>query len=364
LALQQNTTGNSNSSFGYRALASNTTGNNNSAFGHQALNNNTTGANNSSFGAYSLQYNTTGKGNSAFGFQALKYATTATGNSAFGRSTLAQCSGGARNSAFGYYSSGAITGNPAFGGAGMDNCSFGYRALRFNNSGNNNTAIGKDSLYNNKVSNQTAIGYTALIACTTGNGGNTAVGSGAGTAITFGYRNTMIGNNAGSLGAAPLTTGQNNTCLGNGAITSTATVSNEITLGDSNITSLRCNRTTITSLSDFRDKTDINNVQVGLSFVEKLRPVTFKWDKREWYSDGNRDGSKKDNTLQVGFIAQELKALQEETGTEYLKLVYESNPDKLEATPGNLMTPLIKAIQELSVKVKTLEAKVQALENK
>jgi hypothetical protein len=171
----------------------------------------------------------------------------------------------------------------------------------------------------------------------------------------------MIGNNAGSLGAAPLTTGQNNTCLGNGAITSTATVSNEITLGDSNITSLRCNRTTITSLSDFRDKTDINNVQVGLSFIEKLRPVTFKWDRREWYSDGNKDGSKKDDKIQIGFIAQELKELQEAESATYLNLVLEDNPEKLEATPGNLLIPLIKAVQELSVKVKTLEDEVKLL---
>jgi len=336
---------------GYQAGNVNT-GVANTAVGYQALFSNTTGVNNSAFGYQSLYSNISGKGNSAFGFRALKYATTATGNSAFGRSALSQCSGGARNSAFGYYSSGLITGNPAFGGSGMDNCSFGYRSLYFNNSGNNNTAVGKDALYYNKVSNQTAIGYAALSGCTTGNGGNTAVGSSAGSAITFGYRNTMIGNNAGSLGAAPLTTGQNNTCLGNGAITSAATVSNEITLGDSNITSLRCNRTTITSLSDFRDKTDINNVQVGLSFVEKLRPVTFKWDKREWYTDGNRDGSKKDTITQIGFIAQELKALQESENATYLNLVYESNPDKLEATPGNLMVPLIKAVQELSDMVK------------
>jgi hypothetical protein len=174
----------------------------------------------------------------------------------------------------------------------------------------------------------------------------------------------MIGNNAGATGAAPLTTGQNNTCLGNGAITSTATVSNEITLGNSSITTLRCQVTTITALSDFRDKTDIIPVDVGLSFIEKLRPVTFKWDKREWYPNGNRDGSKKEDITQIGFIAQELKALQESENATYLNLVYESNPDKLEATPGNLMVPLIKAVQELSAKVKTLEAKVQILESK
>jgi len=92
-----------------------------------------------------------------------------------------------------------------------------------------------------------------------------------------------------------------------------------------------------------------------------LRPVTFKWDKREWYADGNRDGSKKDSTIQAGFIAQELKQLQEQEGVKYLKLVYESNPEKLEATPGNLLIPLIKAVQELSVKVKTLEEEIMLL---
>lgn len=134
-------------------------------------------------------------------------------------------------------------------------------------------------------------------------------------------------------------------------------------MGNSSVVTLCCQVTTITALSDFRDKTDITDVQVGLSFVEKLRPVTFKWDMREWYTDGSRDGSKKDDKLQVGFIAQELKNLQESENANYLRLVYESNPDKLEATPGNLLVPLIKAVQELSLKVKTLEAKVQVLEN-
>jgi len=180
------------------------------------------------------------------------------------------------------------------------------------------------------------------------------------SANTTGINNTAVGCNAGSA----VTTGTNLTIIGFGAAASAVGATNEITLGNASVATLRCQVTTITALSDFRDKTDINDIQVGLSFVEKLRPVTFKWDRREWYSDGNKDGSKKDDTLQVGFIAQELKALQEETGTEYLKLVYESNPDKLEATPGNLMTPLIKAVQELSIKVKTLEDKVQALENK
>jgi hypothetical protein len=190
-------------------------------------------------------------------------------------------------------------------------------------------------------SNSTAVGTRALYSASGAN--NTAFGYSAGSAITTGTNLTVIGYNAAA---------------------SSATATNEVTLGNSSVATLRCQVTTITALSDFRDKTDINDIQVGLSFVEKLRPVTFKWDKREWYTDGNRDGSKKDDTTQTGFIAQELKALQEETGTEYLKLVYESNPDKLEATPGNLIVPLIKAVQELNEKIKILENKVRILENR
>jgi hypothetical protein len=201
-----------------------------------------------------------------------------------------------------------------------------------------------------------AFGYRSLFA-TSGSIGNSAFGFRALQSNTTGINNTAIGYNAGSA----VTTGTNLTIIGFNAAASSATATNEITLGNANVATLRCQVTTITALSDFRDKTDINNVDVGLSFVEKLRPVTFKWDKREWYTDGNRDGSKKDTITQVGFIAQELKQLQEQEGVEYLKLVYESNPEKLEATPGNLLIPLIKAIQELSVKVKALEEEVKLL---
>ena len=40
----------------------------------------------------------------------------------------------------------------------------------------------------------------------------------------------------------------------------------------------------------------------------------------------------------------------------WLDLVYESNPEKLEAKQGKLIPVLVKAIQELSVKVTALEA--------
>jgi hypothetical protein len=295
LAMESNVgTANSNSgvlntAVGTMALSSNTSGNANSAFGYLALNSNTTGNENTAVGHRSMVYNTTGKNNCSFGSYALYYNQIANNNSAFGNFAL-------------------------YNNTAKNNSAFGYKALRFNTTGVNNCAFGSGSLYNN----------------------------------TSGTKNTTVGGNAGST----ITTGTNLSVFGYNAQASTATATNEVTLGNSSVATLRCQVTTITALSDFRDKTDINNVEVGLSFVEKLRPVTFKWDKREWYTDGNRDGSKKDTITQIGFIAQELKALQESENATYLNLVYESNPDKLEATPGNLMIPLIKAVQELNAIVK------------
>jgi len=177
---------------------------------------------------------------------------------------------------------------------------------------------------------------------------------------TTGNSNSAFGNDALRYGTSLI----NCSGFGNGAAASSTTAQNEITLGNGFIATLRCQVTTITALSDVRDKADITNIPIGLDFIKKLRPVTFKWDKREWYESGIPDGTKKDSATQVGFIAQELKQLQEETKTQYLKLVYESNPEKLEATPGNLFIPLIKSVQEIADKIVALNTRVEILESK
>ena len=68
----------------------------------------------------------------------------------------------------------------------------------------------------------------------------------------------------------------------------------------------------------------------------------------------------KDGKVRAGFIAQELQEAQ--VGSEYLDLVMDNNPEKLEAKQGKLIPVLVKAIQELSEKNRVLEAKVSALE--
>jgi len=123
--------------------------------------------------------------------------------------------------------------------------------------------------------------------------------------------------------------------------------SNQVTLGNGAITSLRCQVTSITGLSDERDKTDIEEITEGLDFVSKLKPVTFTWNQR----DGNRIGVKS-----AGFIAQDLLELQNDSLIgENLDLVSDSNPEQLEARYGNLLPVMIKAIQELTARINVLE---------
>jgi small nuclear ribonucleoprotein (snRNP)-like protein len=49
----------------------------------------------------------------------------------------------------------------------------------------------------------------------------------------------------------------------------------------------------------------------------------------------------------AGFIAQELDEVQTKENAEWLNLVLKDNPEKWEATPGNLLPIIVKAIQDL-----------------
>jgi hypothetical protein len=214
----------------------------------------------------------------------------------------------------------------------------------YNTTGNGNTVLGcftAESLTTGN--NNVAIGNVALFNTTTGFR-NISIGSSSMQSATTGNQNTCIGNQT----ATTLTTGSRNTCIGNGSEPSSPTVSNEITLGDSLIGTLRCAVTSITSLSDARDKKEIVELPVGLEFIKGLKPVSFVWDDR------NEEG--KHDVKDFGFIAQDLKQSQEDIElADTLKLVYEENPEKLEASYGKLIPILVKAIQELTAKVEQLE---------
>jgi len=225
---------------------------------------------------------------------------------------------------------------------GYDNSAFGNDALSLNTTGTTNSAFGGSALGSNTTGYQnSAFGGSALGSNTTGN------------------VNTALGCNAG----ATLQSGDNNTFIGNGASPSEQNISNEITLGNSAITMLRCQVTTITGLSDRRDKKNIKYLPLGLDFLMKIKPRLFNWDRRELYEDGISDGSKMDKTPTAGFIAQELDSVQINTGAEWLNLVLKTNPERIEATPGNLFPIVVKAIQDLKFENDALAEENKKLQN-
>ena len=188
---------------------------------------------------------------------------------------------------------------------------------------------------------------------------NTMIGFRAGNSVSTGTSNVFIGSAAGN----NVTTQTNVVCLGSGSRATTA-ASNEVILGNGSTSVLRCSATGISSLSDFRDKTEISDLNLGLSFIEKLRPVTFKWDKREWYADRKPDGSLKGESIQTGFLAQDLYQLQNEFSASYLKIsTFNEEADFYDATPSYLLTPVIKAIQEQSVEIKALKTELNSVKN-
>ncbi len=63
----------------------------------------------------------------------------------------------------------------------------------------------------------------------------------------------------------------------------------------------------------------------------------------------------------TGFIAQELLKAQETTGHTIPGLVYDENPDQLEAGYGKLLPVLVKAIQEQQVMIEKLSTEINQL---
>ena len=288
--------------------------------------------------------------------------------------------GGGINSVARY---GTVIGSATFGSTNVALGNFTMDFAASNACGSDNTTIGwcSGTLLGclGASSNNTSVGSCSLIedgplTGTRGNG-NTALGSCAGYTLTaqpsaanfntyVGFKsgalygagtccNTIVGAVAGCLSGR---TGCNNTLLGYNSQVSSAAANDEIVLGNASNTVIRAAVTTITSLSDSRDKTDVTALPVGLDFVNALNPVKFTWEQRE-------PNPAKDGTSEAGFIAQELRQVEKDFGVEdYLGLVYDANPDRLEAAPGKLIPILVKAIQELSAENSEIKARLTQLE--
>jgi hypothetical protein len=263
--------------------------------------------------------------NNVFGYQAGNGMTSASYNSAFGDNAMFQTTTGTSNSAFG---STSLYGNKT----GSDNSALGYYAL-FSSStaASRNSAFGSNALYSSSGSANTAIGYSSL--------------------------NLVIYSNCTGVGA-------NSAVAGN----------NQVQLGDSATRAYAYGA--LIDRSDLRDKADVKDTNLGLEFIKELRPVDFKWDMREDYRpyfDKNadpeiyklanitHDGSKKRNRYHHGLIAQEVKEVLDRNGIDfggYQDYKVKGGDDVLGIGYTELIAPMIKAIQQLSAKVDSLEAQL------
>jgi Chaperone of endosialidase len=219
---------------------------------------------------------------------------------------------------------------------------------------------------------------------------NVAFGTSAGGAITTGSSNTAMGisalaaqttNDGGTaFGYAALSGTSYDNCSGFGA-QATVTGANQVQLGNSLTTTYVYG--TVQNRSDLRDKADVRDTQLGLNFVNALRPVDYKWDLRDSYkppmpedttdevamsawresvkiANLTHDGSKKRTRFHHGLIAQEVKAVLDAQGIDFGGFQdhkVAGGDDVLSIGYDELIAPLIKAIQELTARVQQLEAK-------
>jgi hypothetical protein len=367
-ALYSNTAADFNTAAGSFALFSNITGGSNSASGFEALRNNTVGSFNTAVGARSLYFNNSSH-NTAVGYDAL-FNNTGLYNTAVGSGSLLANTTGNSNTATGVI---ALYGNTS----GAANTATGYFSLGKNTTGGFNTASGNSSLSDNTTgSYNVASGYHALSGNTSGSRNvgigywtlsqnadanyNTAVGDEAGRGHLHGWNNTFIGAGSNAAGTAFF----NCIAIGANAIT---TASNQVRIGNSSNNSIG-GYANWTNISDGRFKKNIKENVEGLSFIMQLRPITYQLDmaalnkslhigdNESWNTDMEKAAKEKEQTIQTGFVAQEVEAAAQQLGYDF------SGVDK----PGDandfyglryaeFVVPLVKAVQEQQLQIQLLQ---------
>jgi hypothetical protein len=180
-----------------------------------------------------------------------------------------------------------------------------------------------------------------------------------------------------------LTTGTGNTLLGYQARTSAVdtdyangfgfninAVAGYTTLGQG-VDDIRAahGNTTWSTVSDERVKKDITDAEAGLSFINDLRPRTFKYKAKgdlpkefDAYEKGSTETYKNEFTNH-GFIAQEVKEAVDNHPElqDGFKMWDVRETGQQEVGEAAVIPVLVKAVQELSTQVDELKAEIQTL---
>lgn len=248
----------------------------------------------------------------------------------------------------------------------------GNQAGETGQTSNNSVLVGHLTGYGNTTDNRTTGSNTVAVGTNACAGGNSSVS--IGTAAGWGTKTGSYSISIGDLSSAAASystaigsdawvgaTHNNSTSIGSSAA---STAAYQFTLGDSTITNLRCNDTSISSLSDARDKTDVIACPIGLDYLCQLEPVEFTWKYRKEHYVKDQ-APVKEGTKQIGFLAQNLKEVQDAYNISSLNSyqVYSENDTKqgieiIEADQGKLIPVLVKAIQELKAEIDELKKKI------
>ena len=372
-ALNALTTASGNTAVGTRAGISNISGGYNTIMGYQAGNQNTADRN-TMIGCESGYKNTTGQYNVFLGHQSGYSNTTGLNSTALGYRALYTQTGNPadnalNNTAVGFEA--LYTNNPTTNYNGRENVAIGYQSLRQNQTGIWNTSVGSGALYTNSVNSyNTAIGRYALEYSTSD--GNTGIGFQALGSASTGEYNTAVGGN----GLATITTGSFNTSIGYYADCSAdnftnataigygsdASSSNQVRLGNDNITTLYCKGAYVgtvggTNVDLFADNTgkigyvassarykdDILDMK-DVGWLYKLRPVNFTY---------KADEIKK---KQYGLIAEEV----EKVNPDFVS--YNKDGQVETVSYSQLIAPMLKAIQDQQAVIEELQKRIETLE--
>jgi len=102
----------------------------------------------------------------------------------------------------------------------------------------------------------------------------------------------------------------------------------------------------IPSVSDARDKTEINPVPHGLDFVSRLNPVSYQFTR-------NRETNEPSGITKYGFLAQEILEIE----GDHPVIVNANDPENLKMTDTAIIPILVKAVQELKQEIDFLKSK-------
>ena len=200
---------------------------------------------------------------------------------------------------------------------------------------------------------------------------NIALGVLAGQNVTDSEHNIAIGYDAGGT----VTTNDKTINIGcNAQINTTNTTC---------IGGLCISAAQFTATSDCRSKKNIKDLPYGLSFINLLRPVSYKWKPQADKLDKNGnllekgEGAHTHQRTMFGLLGQQVREVTKKLGLGYNDFAgfsdqeYENrnNPDwkksytmenkTVQLTYDDFIAPLIKSVQELSAEVTELKAQLK-----